>query len=98
MSIRRTMAAAALTAVFSLAAAGLAIEPLGVAYGQNPPQTRPQPQKTQKPPDDPEKQDKETILRIGADLVVLDVTVLDAAGNKPVLDLKQDQFQVSEDK
>ena len=98
MSIRRTVAAAALTAVFTLAVASLVIEPLAVAYGQNPPQTRPTPQKTQKPPDDPGKQEKETILRIGADLVVLDVTVLDAAGNKPVLDLKQDQFQVFEDK
>ena len=97
MSIRRTVAAAALTAVFTLAVASLAIEPLAVAYGQNPPQTRPQPQKTQKPPDDP-PQEKEFIPRLGQDLVTLDVTVLDAAGNKPVLDLKQDQFQVFEDK
>ncbi len=92
------MAAAALTAVFMLAAAGLAIEPMVVAYGQSPPQTRPQPQKPQKPPDDPAKQDKETILRLSQDLVTLDVTVLDAGSSKPVLDLKQDQFQVFEDK
>jgi hypothetical protein len=82
------MAAAVVTAVFMLAAAVLALEPLGVTYGQNPPQTRPQPQKPQKPPDDPPPQDKETVLKIGQDLVTLDVTVLDAAGNKPVLDLR----------
>jgi Ca-activated chloride channel family protein len=36
-------------------------------------------------------------LRLAADLVLLDVTVIDAA-NKPVMDVTQDQFQVLEDK
>jgi len=53
----------------------------------------------QKPPQNqkaPEDQDKD-ILRLAADLVLLDVTVIDAA-NKPVMDVTQDQFQVLEDK
>ena len=98
MRIRSTPAAAAVTAIFILSLVGLAIEPMFVAYGQQPPQTRPQPQKPQKPAEDPPPQDKDSVIRIGASLVILDVTVLDPTGNKPVLDLKQDQFQVFEDK
>ncbi len=44
-----------------------------------------------------DKDKDEPVLRLGTDLVVLDVTVVDLA-NRPVLDLKQDQFQVLEDK
>ena len=98
MRIRSTPAAAAVSAIFILSLIGLAIEPMFAAYGQQPPQTRPQSQKPQKPVDDPPPQDKDSVLRIGQDLVTLDVTVLDSTGNKPVLDLKQEQFQVFEDK
>jgi Ca-activated chloride channel family protein len=59
---------------------------------------------TQKPgkpvgPDDaPTKNKDESKIRLTADLVMLDVTVIDATVNKPVLDLKEDQFQIFEDK
>ncbi|PYP84056.1 MAG: hypothetical protein DMF61_20840 [Blastocatellia bacterium AA13] len=46
---------------------------------------------------DKDKDKDEPVLKLGTDLVVLDVTVVDNS-NKPVLDLKQDQFQVLEDK
>ena len=39
----------------------------------------------------------EQAIRIGTDLVLLDVAVVDPA-NKPVMNLKQEQFQVLEDK
>ena len=39
----------------------------------------------------------DTPIRLGTDLVVLDVTVLDPA-NKPVTDLTKESFQVTEDK
>ena len=36
-------------------------------------------------------------ITIGTDLVLLDVTVVDPS-NKPVMDLKQEEFAVTEDK
>ncbi|HET9532035.1 MAG TPA: VWA domain-containing protein [Blastocatellia bacterium] len=48
----------------------------------------------QKPPED---QDKDEKITLTTDLVLLDVTVVDGE-NKPAMDLKQDQFQVLEDK
>jgi Ca-activated chloride channel homolog len=44
-----------------------------------------------------EGQDDQGVIRLGTDLVLLDVTVVDQS-NKPVMDLKQDNFQVFEDK
>ena len=53
--------------------------------------------KPQRPePKEAEPQDEGTI-KLGTDLVLLDVTVVDQS-NKPVMDLKQDNFQVTEDK
>src|SRR6185503_44936 len=37
-------------------------------------------------------------IKLSTDLVMLDVTVIDATANKPVMDLKEDQFQIFEDK
>ena len=37
-------------------------------------------------------------ITLTADLVMLDVTVIDSTANKPVMDLKEDQFQIFEDK
>src|SRR5690349_15782935 len=55
--------------------------------------------KSQRP--DPKEQepqdDKEGVIKLGTDLVTLDVTVVDQS-NKPVMDLKEDNFQVTEDK
>jgi Ca-activated chloride channel family protein len=97
MSIRRTTAAAAAVAVIVLVAAWLASDSAVRADGQS--QSKNQPQRPHKPgaQDDAGSDDKNPI-RIGTDLVMLDVTVLDAAANKPVLDLKREQFQVFEDK
>jgi Ca-activated chloride channel homolog len=62
-------------------------------------QSKPELQKSQKPKDkDQEPQDKDApVVKLSADLVMLDVTVVDP-GNKPVMDLAQNQFQVFEDK
>jgi len=49
------------------------------------------PSQEQKPKDDQE------VVKLGADLVVLDVTVVDQ-NNHPVMDLGKEQFDVSEDK
>ncbi|HKY05836.1 MAG TPA: VWA domain-containing protein [Blastocatellia bacterium] len=57
-------------------------------------QPKPRPPADQDRP--PAGQD-DTPLRIGTDLVVLDVTVVDQS-NKPIMDLSQDKFQVFEDK
>jgi len=52
---------------------------------------------TAKPPED-EPQDKDDApIRLGTDLVMLDVTVVDMS-NKPVMDLTQENFVVTEDK
>lgn len=64
-------------------------------------QQRPDKPKLQKSPskekDEEQQQKDDTPIRIGTDLVLLDVTVVDPA-NKPVMDLKQNEFTVTEDK
>ncbi len=62
---------------------------------------KPKPQKPQ--PSNPKKdegieQDDQKPIILNADLVMLDVQVIDALSNKPVMDLKQEQFDVLEDK
>jgi Ca-activated chloride channel homolog len=60
-------------------------------------QGNPQPQKPGER-QQPEHQAKEDdAIRLGTDLVVLDVTVVDPS-NRPVMDLRREQFQVFEDK
>lgn len=54
------------------------------------------PQQQPKPQDDPQNKD-DSPVKIGTDLVVLDVTVLDQS-SKPVTDLTRDSFLVTEDK
>lgn len=54
------------------------------------------PQQPRHQEDEPQIKD-DTPIRLGTDLVVLDVTVLDPA-NKPVTDLTKESFQVTEDK
>ncbi len=62
-------------------------------------QQRPDKPKLQKPqqakPEEPQQQEDTVILH--TDLVLLDVTVVDPS-NKPVMDLKKDEFAVTEDK
>ena len=56
--------------------------------------SKPQSQGQQR--EEPQTKD-EDVVRLGTALVVLDVTVVDGA-NRPVMDLKQDQFQIFEDR
>jgi Ca-activated chloride channel family protein len=59
---------------------------------------KPKLQKSQSKERDEEQQQKDdTPITIGTNLVLLDVTVVDPS-NKPVMDLKQDEFVVTEDK
>ncbi|HKV40862.1 MAG TPA: VWA domain-containing protein [Blastocatellia bacterium] len=63
---------------------------------------KPQLQKPNTAPDRPDHQDQqdqhqEPAIRLGTELVLLDVTVVDQS-NKPVRDLSKEQFQVVEDK
>jgi hypothetical protein len=64
------------------------------------PEPPPRPPTLQKPQQprvqEPPQRDDDTI-RLGRTLVLLDVTVVDPA-NKPVMDLKQEEFTVTEDK
>lgn len=63
---------------------------------QEPPE-RPKLQKSQQTrPAEPSQKDDDTIT-LGRTLVLLDVTVVDPS-NKPVMDLKQEEFTVTEDK
>jgi Ca-activated chloride channel family protein len=55
------------------------------------------PQQQQKPTEDQPQIKDDAPIRLGTDLVVLDVTVLDQA-SKPVTDLTKESFQVTEDK
>lgn len=56
-----------------------------------------QPQKKQPPSPEQDPVDEQTPIRIGTDLVLLDVTVFDQQ-NKPVMDLAENNFAVFEDK
>ena len=94
MSIRNALAVTAVITALGLSVATVAIN--STVHANDRGQSRDQTQKP-KPAQDPGRQDSD-VLVLNSDLVMLDVTVIDAAGNKPVLDLKQDQFQVFEDK
>jgi Ca-activated chloride channel homolog len=82
---------------FALFIGGACFGPATSAAGPPAPQTqtKPQPQKPTKPEQNP--QDKDDTIKLGTDLVILDVTVVDPS-NRPAMDLSQDQFQVVEDK
>jgi len=78
------------------------VAPFSVARAnqQKPDLQRPDKPKLQKPPqskDDEPQQKEDSPIRIGTDLVLLDVNVVDPS-NKPVMDLKKEDFAVSEDK
>ncbi len=55
------------------------------------------PQQQSRPHEDEPQNRDDAPIRLGTDLVVLDVTVLDQS-SKPVTDLSKDSFQVTEDK
>lgn len=64
---------------------------------QRPDKPKPNLQKPTQPRDDDPSLKDDSPIRLGTDLVLLDVTVLDPS-NRPVMDLKWDEFAVTEDK
>jgi len=83
-------------AVLALSVCANAFTAIATA-SQQPPQ-RPKLQKPAEPPkQEPQEKDDQGAIKLGADLVILDVTVVDQS-NKPVMDLAQNNFQVYEDK
>jgi len=83
--------------IFSLFIGSLDKPPSPQTNQQRPPD-KPKLQKPQQPPAEQEPSQKDdTPIRLGTDLVVLDVAVVDPS-NKPVMDLKQDDFVVTEDR
>ena len=92
---RLVFAIAAITILFLLSA-GLRAPSIARTGQQRP--DKPKLQKSESKQREEEQQQKDdTPITIGTNLVLLDVTVLDPA-NKPVMDLKQDEFVVTEDK
>src|SRR4030095_11606607 len=81
--------------VFGFLISGCFQTPL--AYTQQ--QQRPEKPSLQKPrtPEDPPPMKDDDAIKLGRTMVTLDVTVLDPS-NKPVMDLKQEEFVVTEDK
>lgn len=90
-------------AVFFFVASALSVGRVAASRQQSKPDPQAKPQltkpqhSTQRESEPQDRESKDDKIRIGTDLVVLDVTVVDQSSN-PVLDLKQDQFQVFEDK
>ncbi|HSB12600.1 MAG TPA: VWA domain-containing protein [Blastocatellia bacterium] len=82
---------------FSFLIGAFQVPSLARAYQQRP--DKPKLQKPQQSKDESStgKDDDKDAIRIGTDLVLLDVTVLDPA-NKPVMDLRENDFAVTEDK
>jgi Ca-activated chloride channel family protein len=68
-----------------------------IAHGTQQRADKPKLQKSQQPREDEPQQKDDAPLRLGTDLVVLDVTVVDPS-NRPVMDLKKEDFAVTEDK
>lgn len=68
-----------------------------IAHGTQQRADKPKLQKSQPPREEEPQQKDDTPLRLGTDLVVLDVTVVDPS-NRPVMDLKKEDFAVTEDK
>jgi VWFA-related protein len=69
---------------------------VGLPAAQQPPRQQPPPQQQQQQPPPPERVPGQQPIRSGINFVRVDVIVTDRNGN-PVLDLTQDEFQVSED-
>jgi Ca-activated chloride channel family protein len=99
-AVNRTPAAAIAVVVLSLLTNSLCVaSAAGLSWAGS--QEKPKLQKPQQPPkhqdDESQNSRDDSPIKLGTDLVVLDVTVLDPAA-KPVTDLTRDSFQVTEDK
>ena len=83
--------------ILSFLVAGLSPAALSFDDQQRPDKPKPNLQKPQQPKEEEPSQKDDTPIRLGTDLVLLDITVLDPS-NRPVMDLKRDEFAVTEDK
>jgi VWFA-related protein len=81
--------------VYALLAAGLLVAAPGLS-GQNPPASPPATQAPQQPPQ--QQQQRPPVIRSGINFVSVDVIVTDKKSGDLVLDMKQDDFEVREDK
>jgi Ca-activated chloride channel homolog len=82
--------------VFAFLISGCLQTPIASSTQQQQRPEKPSLQKPRSPQDPPPLKDDEAI-KLGRTMVTLDVTVVDPA-NKPVMDLKQEEFMVAEDK
>jgi Ca-activated chloride channel family protein len=97
-SPQRTLLAVILAVVFCFpfGAASQGAQSPPANQGQQPPKPKLQRPGQEKPEPDPQDKD-EGGIRLGTDLVILDVTVVDPM-NKPVMNLDKQHFSVTEDK
>lgn len=93
-TVRSTLVA---TAVVTIGVLMASLFPSSVTQaGQQPPERPKLPKQQQPREQEPPQKDDDTI-KLGRTLVLLDVTVVDPS-NKPVMDIKQEEFNVTEDK
>jgi Ca-activated chloride channel homolog len=75
------------------------LPPGGSVSASNPANQEKEKRQEKKPPAKQDPQDKdEPVIKLGADLVMLDVAVIDTGTNNAVMTLSQNDFQVFEDK
>ncbi|MEW6208183.1 MAG: VWA domain-containing protein [Acidobacteriota bacterium] len=81
-----------------LALLGLGANQFSLSADSGQQKDKPKPQQSNPKKVEADEQDDQPAIRLNADLVMLDVQVIDTASNKPAMDLKQEQFEVLEDK
>jgi Ca-activated chloride channel family protein len=95
MKFRTARFTLAISTIVALILSASLSAPSAAQTGQR--QEKPKLQKSQSKEKEEDQQQRDDPIRIGTDLVLLDVTVVDTA-NKPVMDLRQNEFVVTEDK
>lgn len=95
LSSKRTLAISLVTSLFVLSIGVFSFTNVSQANGQ-----QKESHQNKKPPAQQDDQDKDNpVIKLGADLVMLDVSVVDTtANNTAVMNLQQKDFQVMEDK
>ena len=81
-----------------LLAAGVLVVGLGAAMPAQSPPAQPPAQTQPPPPPPPDPQQRPPVIRSGINFVSVDVIVTDRKTGEVVLDVKQDEFEVREDK
>ena len=86
-------------AIVTIGVLSTGVFPDSLIHASQQPPERPklQPKPQQREHESPQKEKDDDTIRLGRTLVTLDVTVVDPA-NKPVMDLRQEEFTVTEDK